>query len=172
MSGTRCVAAVAEQLDGDGSLKCVQQLVGVGVHLPWTGTCASRSEDSKVTVVERHELMECELGVGLGDVDRAMGIHDCIIVRGATPPTSSKRDCRRSRTGCRVVSDSRYSDSSIASDTLCEVNQARRVVASIAVGLVLAVERGIDPATYLDAYRVAAAAGFRLTAHQGENPTS
>ena len=65
-----------------------------------------------------------------------------------------------------------YSDSSIASDALCEVNQARRVVVSIAVGLVVAVERGIDPATYLDAYRVAAAAGFRLTAHEGENPTS
>jgi adenosine deaminase len=30
-------------------------------------------------------------------------------------------------------------------------------------------ERGIDPATYLDAYRAAGGAGFRLTAHQGEN---
>ena len=30
-------------------------------------------------------------------------------------------------------------------------------------------ERGIDPVTYLPAYEVARAVGFRLTAHQGEN---
>ena len=30
-------------------------------------------------------------------------------------------------------------------------------------------ELGIDPASYLDAYRAAGAAGLRLTAHQGEN---
>ena len=30
-------------------------------------------------------------------------------------------------------------------------------------------ERGIDPVTYLDAFQAAAAAGFRLTAHQGES---
>ena len=30
-------------------------------------------------------------------------------------------------------------------------------------------ERGIDPATYFESYRTARAAGFRLTAHQGEN---
>lgn len=30
-------------------------------------------------------------------------------------------------------------------------------------------ELGVDPASFLDAYRLASSAGFRLTAHQGEN---
>jgi hypothetical protein len=70
------VATVIEELDGDGSLEGEQQLVGVGVHLPGTRTSAARSEDSEVAVVERHELVERELGVSAGDVDRAMSIHD------------------------------------------------------------------------------------------------
>ena len=45
---------------------------------------------------------------------------------------------------------------------------ARGIERVIGVGMD-STERGIDPVTYLDAYQAAAAAGFRLTAHQGEN---
>jgi hypothetical protein len=81
------VATVAEQLDGHGSLKSEQQLVGVGVHFPWTTAGAGRPEDGEVAAVERHELVEREFGVGLRDVDRAMSINDRIIVRWDSPPT-------------------------------------------------------------------------------------
>jgi adenosine deaminase len=45
---------------------------------------------------------------------------------------------------------------------------ARGIERVIGVGMD-STERGIDPATYVDAYQVARAAGLRLTAHQGEN---
>jgi hypothetical protein len=78
------VATVIEELDGDGSLEGEQQLVGVGVHLPGTGTPSGRSKDGEMAVVERHELVERELRVGASDPDGVMGIHDCIIVRHST----------------------------------------------------------------------------------------
>lgn len=62
---------------------------------------------------------------------------------------------------------------SVALDHIEELGRLRRRGARgidrvIGVGMD-STERGVDPVTYLDAYRVAAAAGFRLTAHQGEN---
>lgn len=47
-------------------------------------------------------------------------------------------------------------------------NGARGIERVIGVGMD-STEWGIDPVTYLAAYRAAGAAGFRLTAHQGEN---
>lgn len=75
------VATVIEELDRDGSLEGEQQLVGVGVHLPGTSTRAGRSKHGEVAEIERHELVEHELRVGVSDVDGAMRFHDCIIAR-------------------------------------------------------------------------------------------
>ena len=81
------VALVVEQLDGDGSLQCEEQLVGVGVHLPGSGPFTVGSEDGELAAVERDELVERHLLIGVRDVDGPVSFHDGIIVRSNELPT-------------------------------------------------------------------------------------
>jgi hypothetical protein len=60
------VAVVIEKFDGHGSCECEEQLVGVGVHLPGSGSLAVGPEDGELTTVERHEIVERQLLVGVG----------------------------------------------------------------------------------------------------------